>query len=221
VTGPHEESQWGAGAVVRSMSGRDRWRYPSGAAADLVRLAAVVSAVLVLFDARWEAGIRFLLVFVVLLVPRHVGVPRPFEAAFGAALLAAAWASAAHLYQAAWWVDVVIHFVLGGVTAAMLYLVFAQVGVLPGLHEGVLRQHRISLVVLTVALGLAAGALWELYEWVATSVIPSASITVGYDDTVLDLTMDGSGSVVAGRVLLGWRREGLGTGRRPESDVPA
>jgi len=189
-------------------------------AADLVRLAAVVSAVLVLFDGRWEAGIRFLLVFVVLLVPRHVGVPSPFEAAFGAALLAAAWASAADLYQAGWWVDVAIHFVLGGLTSAMLYLVFAQVGLLPGLHEGVLRRHRISLVILTLTLGLAAGALWELYEWVATSVFPTASIAVGYDDTVLDLAMDGSGSVVAGCVLLAWRRAGLGTGRQGDADVP-
>ncbi len=192
----------------------DRRRGRSRLAADAIRVAAVVSTVLVLFDARWEASIRFLFVFVVLLVPRRVGVPSPFDVAFGAALVAAAWASAAHLYQAGWWVDVAIHFALGGVTSAMLYLVFAQVALLPGLHEDVVRQHPTSVVILTVALGLAAGALWELYEWVATSLFPSASIAVGYDDTVLDLTMDAAGSVVAACVLLAWRRTDRGTGRR-------
>ncbi len=87
--------------------------------------------------------------------------------------------------------------------------------------NGVLRHHRVSLVLLTVALGLAAGVLWELYEWVATSIFPSASIAVGYDDTVLDLTMDGSGSLVAGLVLLARRRAGLGTGRRADIGLTA
>ncbi len=207
---------------VGASGAQHRWRSASALVSDLALSSGVASAiVVVLFDGRWRSGARFLLVFGVLLVARHFGAPRPFEAAFGIALLAAAWASAVHLYQAAWWVDVMIHFLLGGATSAMLYLVLAQVGLLPDLHEGALHHHRASPVILTVALGLAAGTLWELYEWLATSIFPSTSIAVGYDDTVLDLTMDGSGSLVAGFVLLAWRRAEGSADRRPEGNRAA
>ncbi len=89
-----------------------------------------------------------------------------------------------------------------------------QLGWLPRLHEGVLHRHPMALVVLTVALGLAAGALWELYEWAASSVFSHSSIAVGYD-ALLDLVMDGSGSVAAACLLLRWRGAGLTTGRTP------
>ncbi len=229
-SGPSPKRRRGADQVRREAGEPDvgppgaqrRSRSAWALASDLALASSVASAVVVvLFDGHWQSGFRFLLVFGVLLVPRHFGAPRPFEAAFGIALVSAAWASAVHLYQAAWWVDVVIHFVLGGATSAMLYLVFAQVGLLPDLHEGAVRHHRASPVILAVALGLAAGTLWELYEWVATSIFPNASIAVGYDDTVLDLTMDGSGSLVAGFVLLAWRRAGRSTDRRPEGNGAA
>jgi hypothetical protein len=59
------------------------------------------------------------------------------------------------------------------------------------------------VVLLTVALGFAAGAVWELYEWFANNVL-GGSILVSYEDTIADLLMDGTGSLIAGLGLVVW-----------------
>ena len=65
------------------------------------------------------------------------------------------------------------------------------------------------MVLLTVALGFAAGALWELYEWFANNVL-GGSILVSYDDTIADLLMGGTGSLIAGLSLAAWLPGRLG-----------
>ncbi len=193
------------------------WTEPSGVVADLLRLAILVSGVVVLLSGQLEGGLRFLGAFVLLLVPRRMAVPRPFDAAFAAGLLIAAWANAAHWYEAAWWVDDVIHSFLPGVTAAMLYLLLARTDVLPDLHDSTLVHRSFAVVLLTVALGLAVAALWEMYEWTAVTVFDQTSINVGYDDTILDMALGGAGSVLAGVLLRAWGLSGHGT-RRPVGD---
>jgi hypothetical protein len=192
-------------------------RTPSAAAADLVVVAVLVSGVAVLIDADLEGGLRFFGVAVLLVWLRWLDVPRPFLAAFGLGLLLSSWANAAAWYQDVWWMDVVLHFGLTGATAAMAYLVLARLDVLPALHDGVVGRRAAPVVVLTVALGLAIGALWEVYEWIAVEWLDQTSIIVGYDDTIHDLVMDGLGSLVAGFLLLWWARTGHGVrARTPE-----
>jgi hypothetical protein len=94
-----------------------------------------------------------------------------------------------------------VHAATPGSIAAMLYLLTARFGLLPGLHDWPLHGHPGSVMLLTVALGFAAGALWKLYEWFANNVL-GASILVSYDDTIADLLMGGCGSLVAGLGLV-------------------
>lgn len=172
--------------------------------ADMVTAAALVSSVAVFFNGSHEPAFRFVVVFVLLLLPRFAGVPPAFRAAFAVALLTATWVGAAHWYDDAWWVDVVIHFFLPGATAAMAYFVLARYDRLPGLDDGVARRHASAVVVIVGALGLAIAALWEMYEWTALALFPAATISTGYDDTILDLAMGGSGAIAASLLMLWW-----------------
>lgn len=189
--------------------------------ANLVRLLALASAVAAFGLFGLEGGVRFTLVVLALLVPRAAGgIPAPFDLALGVTLLLAGWSSTAAWYRALPWIDWPVHAVTTGAIAAMLYLLLARFGLLPGLQDRPLRQHPASVVLLTVALGFAAGSVWELYEWLANNAL-GGSILVSYDDTVADLLMDGSGSAVAGLALAAWARRDRRTGHGPDTDLGA
>lgn len=189
----------------------------TGAVADATVAAAIVSCVAVFLVGSPEPAFRFLVVFVLLLIPRMLRVPTAFRAGFGVALLAATWVGAAHWYDDAWWIDVVIHFFLPGASAVMLYFALARRDRLPNLDAGVFRRHASAVVIVVTALGLAVAALWEMYEWTALALFPSATIKTGYDDTILDLVMGGSGAAVASLALLWWAR---GVAERGSADLP-
>lgn len=188
-------------------------RHPSGLVADAVRVAALVSAVLALFWLPGENAVRFGLLFAVLLLPRFVGIPRPFDAAFCAGLLVATWAGVQDWYVRVPWVDEVVHLLTIGATAAASYLMLAKLQLMPGLQDAPIRRHRSSLLILAAALGLGVAALWEIYEWVAAQFAPQA-LHVGYDDTVIDIIFGGVGALVAGLALMRW----VGTGRDPRPE---
>lgn len=188
--------------AVASRRSSPRGPSPWRRVADVARVTAVVSVPLAFAVSGTEGALRFALVFLVLLAPRVLNVPGPVDAAFAAALLVAAWAGAAGWYDAAWWVDVVVHFSTTGITAAATYLMLVHLGVLVRPDVTASQRQRSRLVLLVVALGLAIGAVWEMYEWVARNWLGNTSIHVGYDDTILDLTMDGLGSLAVALVLV-------------------
>jgi hypothetical protein len=64
----------------------------------------------------------------------------------------------------------------------------------------------------TLALGLAFGALYEIYEYVVDQF--GANLEIGEADTVSDLTMDALGSALGGGLLVVWATRGWGTTRR-------
>jgi hypothetical protein len=182
--------------------------------ADLVRLITLASAASASALFGTEGVIRFTLVFLASLVPRLIGrIPAPFDLLYSTALLLAAWSMTAKWYQVIPWIDWPVHAVTTGAIAAMLYLMLARFGLLPGLRVSPLRRHSTSVVLLIVALGFAAGSVWELYEWLANHLL-AAGILVGYDDTIADLLMDGAGSLLAGLALVAWshREQRIGSG---------
>ena len=178
--------------------GPSRWRR----VADVARCTAVVSVPLAFVMSSTEGALRFVVVSFVLLAPRLLQVPGPVDAAFAVALLVAAWAGAAGWYEAAWWVDVVVHFLTTGVSAGATYFMLDHLGVLASPGRARAHRHRSRLILLVVALGLAIGSLWEIYEWVGRNWLGNTSIHVGYDDTILDLTMDGLGSLTVAVLLV-------------------
>ena len=92
----------------------------------------------------------------------------------------------------------------------------ARGDVLPDLRERGERHHLVGIFVVTLSLGLAIGALWEIFEWSSDHVFGS-HLVHGETDTVGDLVSDGSGALVGGLLLVAWRVYGWGTERRVET----
>ena len=194
------------------------WQRPSGIVADVMRLAMLASVLVSLVAGTVESFAQFTLLFLILLGTRVFGAPRPFDAAFGATLLIAGWARSLRWYEQYPWTDIPVHFVATGAMAAMLYLILAQLDLLPDLHDDVVAVNPSSAVLLTTALGVTAGVVWEFYEWAIDTFAPGTMIIVGYTDTIGDLAMDTLGSVVAGLFLVMWAKLGFGTEQRTDAD---
>lgn len=186
-----------------------QWRHPTAVAADLLRVLALLSALVTVPTQPDEVPLRFGLVFALLLVTRAIGMPRPFDAAFAALLLVSGWASAKGWYFEHPWIDIPIHFSLTGAAAAMLYFALARVHLLPQLDQPSLRRNVGAVVLVVTTLGATTAVLWELYEWLAATYVQSR-ILVGYDDTVGDMANGLLGSVLAGALMAWWQRRGHG-----------
>ncbi len=98
-------------------------------------------------------------------------------------------------------------------TSQVLYLCLARLDVLPDPRQETLRHHEAGMFIVNFALGLAVGALWEVFEWTSDGVFGS-NLSMGNDDTVGDLIADGLGSVTGGLLLVAWARFGWGSVRR-------
>ncbi|MGA8209537.1 MAG: hypothetical protein WB441_14700 [Nocardioidaceae bacterium] len=173
--------------------------------ADVLRGATLLSALATVVFFGGHGVVIFVVLFAVLLLPRFLEVAAPFDAAFCATMLVAAWAEQQNWYVTVSWVDEVVHSVTPGAAAVATYLMLARLDVMPDVREHMGSTRRFSLVVLVVFVGLGLATLWEFYEWVAEQLAPQAT-QVGYDDTISDLALGGAGSLVAGVLLVTWFR---------------
>jgi hypothetical protein len=173
-------------------------RAPRGVAelaTDGVRMLGVLSIVVAFVGWSPIDVAVFALGLLGLVVPRFLGIRPALDAAFGIAVLVAAWSALLDLYESIGYWDIVVHFALNGLTAAVIYVLAIRCGVVPDPSESPVRLS--SIVFLTTVFGLAAGVLWELVEWVGYTYI-DATIFVGYTDTIGDLAAGGLGSLLAG-----------------------
>jgi hypothetical protein len=181
--------------------------------ADLVRVGAAVGALAALVGIPSVGlGTRFLLVLLVLLIPRAVGgIPAWLDLAFGATLLAAAWVSTAGWYgpPVAW----LVHAVAAGLTAAVLYLVLAGTGLVAG-PTGRSAVSRARVAGGTALIGLVVGGVWEVYRWLEP-VTRSAPATRSATDLIVYLLVDVAGALAAGLVLAAKRRPDDPAGKDP------
>lgn len=185
---------------------------------DLLRLAALGSLVVGILRYPVNAVVAFTVVLVIMLVPRVAELPRPIDLAVCITWLPAGWAKVAGWYGAVSWLDFVIHGVTTGASAAALYLLLVRIGLVPPLQDRAI--HRAGIVLLTTALGMSIGVLWEFYEWIAYTNLPGRDY-VGYTDTIADLLMDTVSSSVAGIGLAVWASFGWRTRRLRTRDVQA
>lgn len=167
--------------------------------ADALRAVGVLGVIVaaILFDPT-DAGI---LAFVLpgLMAPRFLGVRAWPDVVTSTVLLVAAWSNVADLYRTIPWWDLPIHLLCAGVLAAGLHLVLARLRIVPHPRdEGV---PAVGTMVVTALFGLAAGAVWEVVEWIGYAYVTDA-IVVTYDDTISDLVAGGLGALVAGAVLV-------------------
>ena len=183
------------------------WTRPSGIAADAVRVLVLVSALVTIPFQPTEVPLRFGLMLLALLVTRWLGVPRPFDAAFGALMLASGWASAAGWYFEHRWIDIPIHFALTGTAATVVYVALVRAGQLPAPRRSDGGGSTGTVVLLVVLLGGTMSAVWEMYEWMAENFLQSR-ILVGYTDSIADMANGVAGSLVAGALMAAWLHTG-------------
>lgn len=166
--------------------------------ADAIRLIGVLSAVaaLALSGVTDAAIVAFCLPG--LMLPRFLGMRPAADAWVCVVLLVAAWSNVLDLYRTWPWWDIPVHVVVAGTVGVIGYLLLARRDIVP--EPGTPRFTVATVVVLTAALGLALGAVWEMIEWFGYAVITD-DIYVTYDDTIGDMAAGGLGALAAGWIL--------------------
>lgn len=133
-----------------------------------------------------------------LMLPRFLGMRPWADIAVSVTLMVAAWSNVFDLYTSISWWDIPIHFLLAGELAAVAYLFLARFAIVP--QPSARDFTTAGAVVLTAALGMALGALWELVEWFGY-VFLTDDIHVTYHDTIGDMAAGGLGALCAGWLL--------------------
>jgi hypothetical protein len=177
---------------------RTALRAPEGPAeviADGLRLLAVVSIVVAAIGWGPLSGLSFVAALAVMVIPRLLHVRASFDIVFGLAILFSTWSSVLGIYLTTRWWDLPMHFLTNGICAAMLFVVLVRLGVLA--DPATQKYPTLSATVMTTALGLAIGVLWEFFEWFGHNFIDD-EIFVGYEDSLGDLVVGGLGSLLAG-----------------------
>jgi hypothetical protein len=180
---------------------------------DVLRLAFAVGAVA--FAAAGDAAGAFnlLLAFAVLVAARLANLPRVYDLAVIVALVFTQGGEALNLYDAMAWYDRVVHFVVPMLASQVVYLCLARIEVMPDPSQETLPRHEAGMFVAVFALGLAVGALWEIFEWSSDGLFGS-QLSEGNTDTVGDLIADACGSLAGGALMVLWARRGWGSVRR-------
>lgn len=175
--------------------------------ADVCRVATLLCAGLALVFWGPDKVIAFLAVTAILLIPRAMRMPAPFDAAFALTMFVSTLTGAIGWYEdLAWW-DKVAHFFTTGAAAAILCLIIAACGLVDNLFDPAKERYRTRVVVQTTSLGLSVAVIWEMMEWIYKD-INTDDPPATYLDTMADLMAGAVGSVVAGGVLLMWVRAG-------------
>ena len=94
------------------------------------------------------------------------------------------------LYSRFWWFDRVLHACTIFALTFWLALFVCRRALRGGNGQGAL------LVLLIASVGVAAGAIWEVMEWVFDRIAPG-DVIKGKNDTIIDIVMDTVGALLA------------------------
>jgi hypothetical protein len=177
---------------------RTQLRRPTGVAevsADALRAVSLVGIVVASVGWGPIAGVSVALAAGGTVIPRMLALRPSVDIAFGITVLVAVWSSVLDIYITTPWWDLPVHLVTNGLCAALLYILLERAGVLP--DAATLPRPRLTMVVVTTALGFTLGVIWEVFEWIGHTYLDPA-IYVGYTDTIGDMVWGGAGSLLAG-----------------------
>jgi hypothetical protein len=181
----------GAGLVIATLG--PTFLRPTFLVADVVRALTLVSLVVATIGWGGTAFPVMALSLLGVVVPRMLGLRPAFDVLVCVLVLVAGWSSVLEWYTSLFLWDKLIHVVLTGLLAAVLYVIGADLRAVPAPSE----ERRVVVALLALCAGLAVGAAWEMGEWLGHNFVDSA-IYVGYDDTIGDLAADGVGGLLAG-----------------------
>jgi hypothetical protein len=152
---------------------------------------AVAVVVVAVTGQWWAAGslTAFLIISYGFVAWEHT-LPELFDLIFVIVALVNAIGWAWNLYNSPGPVDEIAHFcTIFALTLSFGYLFYNE------LMES-FADHPILFVVTIASLGIAIGALWEVFEWLADFLTPIQIVT-GLNDTITDIMLDSVGAVLA------------------------
>jgi hypothetical protein len=151
---------------------------------------------------------------IVLVIARVVDLPRPYDLMLLGAMVLIAGGTAFDLYGRIGWYDKLVHGLSPFMWAPALYIVCVRLEVLPNLGQSRAAHHLIGMFLVTLALGAAVGAGYEICEWALDGFFPHWHLVKGERDTATDLIADFIGAALGGLSLVVWSLWGWGTVRR-------
>lgn len=182
---------------------------------DVMRLAFLIAAIAFVAAGEYNSALRVGLTFAFLVGIRLLDLPRPLDLAMIVTMALQSAGYAAGLFAALSWYDEVLHSLLPGVVAAVLYVLLVRADSMPALAEDQTgpRRRYIGIVVAATGLGLIAGVIYEIYEYLVVTYL-DAGLRIGYGDTIVDLALDLGSAALGGLFLVVWAEFGWGTARR-------
>ena len=180
---------------------------------DVLRLLLLGGAVAYAVAGRPGAASLLAALGAVTVVARLVNLPRVYDLCLTAGMALQGFGETFGLYDQFVRFDDLVHFTLPMLTAPVVYIALARLDVVPDPRDETHLRHYVGIAVVTAALGISIGALWEIYEWRSDAWLGTA-LSEGNDDTNGDLVRDTLGSLVGAALLVAWARFGWGSVRR-------
>ncbi len=180
---------------------------------DVLRLVPLVGVVVYLIAGDALSVMFHAIALVFVLVARPLLLPRIYDLSWTFSVGLQAWVQTLGWYEAIPWFDRLVHFALPMLGAPVIYIALARADVVPDPKAETHLRHHIGIVVVTFALGVALGGLWEIVEWTMDGTI-GTNWSESNHDTVGDLIADSAGALVGALLLLVWTVRGWGSVRR-------
>jgi hypothetical protein len=189
------------------------WSRPLRDGIDLLRLLLLLGALV--FAAAGDWGAAALLGFLggLTLIARLVNLPRVYDLCFTAAMLLQGYGESLGIYDEVLMFDDLVHVALPLLTAPVVYIGLARLDVVPDPRDETHFRHYAGIFVVTLALGVTIGALWELVEWGLDTWF-GTRLQLSNVDTVGDILRDSIGSLAGAALLVVWTLYGWGSVRR-------
>jgi hypothetical protein len=180
---------------------------------DVLRLLLLGGAVVYAVTGRPGAAALLGGLFAVTLLARLINLPRVYDLSLTLAMVLQGFGETLGLYDQFVRFDDLVHFTLPMLTAPVVYIALARLDVVPDPKDETHLQHYVGIAVVTTALGISIGALWEIFEWRA-DIWFGTELSEDNDDTNGDLVRDTLGSLAGAALLVVWARFGWGSVRR-------
>ncbi len=156
--------------------------------ADAVRVICLATFLFSVFAGPGTTSAMFALALLGLVAPRFLGARPAMDLAIGITTLVSAASNRLDLYETLPWWDIPAHLVTTAALAALVILLADRAGVVGD-------RRPLPLGILSLTVGLALSALWELGEWAGQAWLDPEILT-GYGDTIGDMAVGGLGALL-------------------------
>lgn len=180
---------------------------------DVLRYGLGVGAIAFALASDWGDAAYLAMLFAVAMLGRLVLLPRVYDLALVLGLSLQGWGEVLGMYDSWAGFDTVVHVTLPFFVAPVVYIGLARLQVVPDPKDDTDTRRHWGIFVVTLTVGMAIGALWELVEW-ALDAWAGADLQEGLTDTNRDLLADTIGAVLGALLLVQWSRHSWGSVRR-------